>query len=1046
MGFTAIDSKGRKIYYDMKENINEELYCPFCKKKVDYVISGRNDRYFAHSNEGIKDCPLAKFDGFEGKKLRQGALQLIKKLYSKKEFVISLPDKTYTIPLQRKVDIEEPIYVNNKECNKERLCTAILRSETQADIKAKTSLQTQTKNQSETQDSSFCAVFEVIPDDTDDNFVNEAIEFYKNANLNAFLIRASGLESVSESSSVKVRKGEYILNTFEDMLKPKEIYEGFTPLSEIVGLKLNKEKLNKEICDEKVVKDSKDETAQKEQKEGCINEGMVIDEEMLKIERLQIDDRIKKILQEEGITKLYPPQFEALKDSLDGKNIVLAIPTASGKSLVAYLALLKSVLQGGKALYIVPLRALASEKLDDLTLFAEPLGLKVGCSVGDYDSPDPSLGRFDIIVATSERADSLLRHRSSFIDNLTVVVADEIHLINDPSRGHILEVILARLKQLNRKIQFIALSATISNSKELSSWLGASHIYSTWRPVLLKEGVCCADTITFKDGTKRKVQYVHDSATSLVLDTINEGAQALVFVSRRKSSESFAKSLASKINKLLSEDEKRSLQEVKKKLLAAHSEHTSMGELLGKCIENGTAFHNAGLTNEQRKIVEVAFKERKLKCIVATPTLAAGVNLPARRVIVRDLHRYDTNEGSSQIPVLEVKQMLGRAGRPKYDKEGEAILIAKDESNAEQISEKYIFGPSEKIVSKLGTEPALRVHILASVATGYASTYEEILKFIEHTFFAHQQKNTGNLEGLKCVIERVISFLIKCDLISTSDKSFFEKSESFHPAYEQNNLYSEHSDMLKVRLRPTLFGLRVSQLYIDPLSGVRLKEALQYPIENKVDVTHFSFLHAICTTPDMAKANMYLKKDDYEPLIHIAQKHQGEILRKIPKKYDLEYEYFLSEIKTASLFDSWISENSEDTIVNLFDIGPGDIHTKIEYAEWLLYSMKELAKMFNPSLVEPLNKTMERVKYGVREELLELVSLHGIGRKRARALYLHGFKTLEDIAKSDEKMLASVELIGKELAHSIKEQVSRCSNKNRNENKEKNSQTTISSF
>jgi helicase len=113
--------------------------------------------------------------------------------------------------------------------------------------------------------------------------------------------------------------------------------------------------------------------------------------------------------------------------------------------------------------------------------------------------------------------------------------------------------------------------------------------------------------------------------------------------------------------------------------------------------------------------------------------------------------------------------------------------------------------------------------------------------------------------------------------------------------------------------------------------------------------------------------------------------------------------------------------------------------------------MRELAKMFNPSLAEPLGKIIDRVKYGIREELLELVSLHGIGRKRARALYQHGFKTLEDIAKSDEKMIASVELIGKELARSIKEQAMKHFNKNEkheteNKENEKSSQSTISWF
>ncbi|MEM2899553.1 MAG: DEAD/DEAH box helicase, partial [Thermoplasmata archaeon] len=944
MGFTALDSKGRKILYDIKGTIKEELYCPCCKKKMDFVIKGRDDRCFMHSDERIKECPLAKLDGYEGEKLRQAASVLIKKLNSKKDFMISLPDKIYTFPSERKVEIEECIKCNDKE----RFCTA------KVIIQAK-NLQ---------------AVFELIPEDADDNFVNAAFEFYKNTPYNAFLIRPSGLES----SIVKVRKGEYVLNPIENLVKTTNPYDGFVTLSEIAKSILKKENTIEEIkiktefeTELNGIRNERNETGQSEKTEKEGNESCeekTIDEESLKIDNLQIDGRIKRLLNEEGITKLYPPQFEALKHALEGKNIVLAIPTASGKSLVAYLAILKSVLNGGKALYIVPLRALASEKLDDLTRYADALGIKVGCSVGDYDSPDPSLERFDIIVATSERADSLLRHRSGFIDNLTVVVADEIHLINDASRGHILEVILARLKQLNKKIQFIALSATISNSKELSAWLDASHIYSTWRPVVLKEGVCCTDTITFKDGTKRKVDFVHDATISLVLDTVKEGAQALVFVSRRKSSESLAKSLASKINKHLSEEEKKILQEVKNRLIAAHSERTSMCDLLGKCIENGTAFHNAGLTNEQRKIVENAFKERKLKCIVATPTLAAGVNLPARRVIVRDLHRFDSNEGSSLIPVLEVKQMLGRAGRPKYDKEGEAILIARDESYAEEITRKYILGKSEKIVSKLGTEPALRVHILASVATGYASTYEEILKFIGHTFFAHQQKNTGNLPGLEYVISNVISFLIKYNLIASSDDIFSEKIDDFQNPEKLNQR------LLKIKLRPTLFGLRVSQLYIDPLSGVRLKEALEYPIKNKVEITPFSFLHAICTTPDMGKTIMYLKKNDYEPIMQIAQRHQDEILRKIPKKYDYEYEYYLSEIKTASLFESWITETSEDSIVNLFDIGPGDIHTKIEYAEWLLYSMKELAKMFNPSLVEPLGKTIDRVKYGIREELL----------------------------------------------------------------------------
>src|SRR6266545_4422722 len=163
----------------------------------------------------------------------------------------------------------------------------------------------------------------------------------------------------------------------------------------------------------------------------------------MRVADLGLDPRIVEILKKQGIEELYPPQADAIGPALLGENLVLAIPTASGKSLVAYLAILASVLRGGKALYIVPLRALAAEKYEALKDF-EPLGIKVGISVGDYDSADPTLEKLDVIVATSERADSLLRHRTNWLQRLSVVVADEVHLINDADRGPTLEVTLAR--------------------------------------------------------------------------------------------------------------------------------------------------------------------------------------------------------------------------------------------------------------------------------------------------------------------------------------------------------------------------------------------------------------------------------------------------------------------------------------------------------------------------------------------------------------------------------------------------------------------------
>src|SRR5947209_9587573 len=334
----------------------------------------------------------------------------------------------------------------------------------------------------------------------------------------------------------------------------------------------------------------------------------------MRVADLGLDPRIVEILKKQGIEELYPPQADAIGPALAGKNLVLAIPTASGKSLVSYLAILKSVLKGGKALYIVPLRALASEKHEDLKAF-EPLGVKVGLTMGDYDRIDPNLEKFDVIIATSERADSLLRHRIGWLKSLTVVVADEVHLMNDADRGPTLEVTLAKLRQVNPSAQVIALSATIGNSEEIAAWLEAEHVTSEWRPVVLRTGVAFDRKIKFSDDAEEAVKPEAGEVAALVDDVIAGGGQVLVFVNTRRTTESLARKLTSTVKKRLSEKERESLGKIADDLMAGQEESTSMAARLGKCLEGGTAFHNAGLTNDQRGLVETHFKRGRVKCI-----------------------------------------------------------------------------------------------------------------------------------------------------------------------------------------------------------------------------------------------------------------------------------------------------------------------------------------------------------------------------------------------------------------------------------------------
>ena len=696
----------------------------------------------------------------------------------------------------------------------------------------------------------------------------------------------------------------------------------------------------------------------------------------MRIPDLGLDPRIVDILKAQGIETLYPPQADAVGPALLGENVVLAIPTASGKSLVAYLAILASVLRGGKALYIVPLRALAAEKFEELKAF-EPLGLKVGVSIGDYDSPDPSLEKFDVIVATSERADSLLRHRLNWLQELTVVVADEVHLINDADRGPTLEVTLAKLRQVNPKAQVLALSATIKNSDELARWLEAEHVRSDWRPVPLKEGVYYDGLVHFTDNSIQEIKAGEDDLTGLVEDIITSGGQALVFVNTRRSTEGLAKSLGAYMKPRLSEKQREHLAKVAETIAREQDEPTSMAARLAKCVEGGVAFHNAGLTNPQRALVEREFKHRHILCIAATPTLAAGINLPARRVIVRDLNRYDINMGLSPIPVLEIKQMCGRAGRPKYDQYGEAILFAKDIDEVDELFEEYFRSEPEAIESKLGSEPALRMHVLASVATGHVHTEEDLFAFCNRTFFAF----TGDVATIHGKILNVLEFLAK--------EEFITRQDGF--------------------LKATFFGKRTSDLYIDPLSAVKMRDALLSTRDAR-----FHSLWTVCSTPDMPK--LYLRRGDYA---WVEQKIEQEDLT-FPVE---DYDFFLAEVKTATLLDDWITERTEDEVTKKFGVGPGDVRRLTDQAEWLLYSMAELGKIFNKKKVRALTRLTIQVQYGVKEELLELISLRGVGRVRGRALFGRGYRTLRELQKADPNDLAKIPSIGPSLAKKIKEQL-----------------------
>jgi helicase len=242
----------------------------------------------------------------------------------------------------------------------------------------------------------------------------------------------------------------------------------------------------------------------------------------------------------------------------------------------------------------------------------------------------------------------------------------------------------------------------------------------------------------FNDGGALKIdKNAKDPTQNLAYYAVKSGGQALVFAGTRRNSISLAKKLASTVKPLISKPLKRSLKELSERVFAVGA-RTSISEQLAESIQYGVAFHHAGLSGGHRKLVENAFKEGKIKILTATPTLAFGVNLPARIVIINDYRRYEPGYGYYPIAVLEYKQMAGRAGRPSYDKVGDSILIAKTEDEREYLMENYVTAETERIWSRLAVERILRSHVLATVASDFAHSEQGVFDFFDRTFYAYQ--------------------------------------------------------------------------------------------------------------------------------------------------------------------------------------------------------------------------------------------------------------------------------------------------------------------
>ena len=613
----------------------------------------------------------------------------------------------------------------------------------------------------------------------------------------------------------------------------------------------------------------------------------------MRVRDLPLSPTLVSHYESNGIEELYPPQVAAVEAGIaEGGRVVAAIPTASGKTFIAELAMLTA---DGPGLYIVPLRALAREKYET---FDELPGVSVGISTGDFDSAEEDLGEYDIVVATSEKVDSAIRNGASWVENLACVVVDEVHLLGAPGRGPTLEITLATLQRRVPDLQLVALSATVDNPEVIAHWVDAELVESTWRPVSLRTGVYADGTVEFDDDSRLSVDVPpigpnDDGATeatvSLVTDAVDGGGQCLAFVRSRREAESLADRLA--------EEGLSPAAELGDEL--AELDGTTTGQRLADCARTGVGFHHAGLRSAHRAAVENAFRDRRLAVICATPTLAAGVNVPARRVVIRDQKRY-TGDSMAWIPVLDVHQMCGRAGRPHLDPYGEAVLVG-DENVRDELVERYVEADAEAVDSQFADEEALRTHVLSVVASGFADSLDGVADVFSATYYAHQHPDVS----LTALVEDVVSDLEAMEMLTVDGES----------------------------LSATTLGAQTSRQYVSPSTGARIVAGVRtIGTMADEDVTARTALEVVCDTPDML--DTYLGNRERAMMYQYARNHASEFTTAM---HDADpFEDWLTAVKTARILHEWSEGADMEELVDRYRIGPGDLESRVERAEWLL--------------------------------------------------------------------------------------------------------------
>ncbi|KAI2800730.1 hypothetical protein BLOT_012302, partial [Blomia tropicalis] len=502
-----------------------------------------------------------------------------------------------------------------------------------------------------------------------------------------------------------------------------------------------------------------------------------------------------------GIKEFFPWQIDCLDCPgvlEDGTNLVYSAPTSAGKTMVSDILLYKTLLERQKkAMIILPFVSITIEKVQSLKSLLRRLSIRIDSFAGNTN-PRGGFARVDVAVCTIEKANNMINRmiEEDKLDQIGIVIVDELHMLGDPSRGYLLELLLSKLMFANQrkpesKIQIIGMSATIPNLPDIAKWLNAQLYVTEFRPVPLYERIICdQDMIQYENDELTPIKKIdlsglsinQDEATLIysAIETVIEGYSVLIFCPTKAMCEKVSRSIAENIFEFGSGRKKpttertesigksliESIDAIKIQALLVNLKRTATGidKNLELAVRFGVAFHHAGLSTEERSLIENAFRDGGIRILCSTTTLSAGVNLPARRVLISSPFDYR----GSLLSVTCYRQMIGRAGRKGIDQLGESFIFCKEKEYQRTIDSlirsqlapiRSCLWKINGIDQQISMGESMKRALLEVIANGTATEYDHLAQYIRSTFLPELVTN------LDSFVEEIVTYLIENQLL-----------------------------------------------------------------------------------------------------------------------------------------------------------------------------------------------------------------------------------------------------------------------------------------